>query len=165
MADLLTHVLVAYACFTVLSWRLEWITPRWLAVGLVGSLLPNLNRTELIISDAAVEAATGVPFDFDAIHTFGGIVILAAIGALCFRASHQRAFVMLFAGALSHLVVDSLKVYADAQSGVWLYPFTWYRHPSPNLYVSSDPVVLTSALIVAVVVWWVDRSLRPEATQ
>ncbi|MFC7231559.1 hypothetical protein ACFQMM_09340 [Saliphagus sp. GCM10025308] len=102
MADLLTHVLVAYACFTVLRWRLEWLTPRWLAISLVGSLLPDINRIELVVSDAAVEAATGVPFDFDAIHTLGGIVVLAAIGALCFRASHQRAFVMLF-GAHSRI--------------------------------------------------------------
>ncbi|MFC7213487.1 metal-dependent hydrolase [Saliphagus sp. GCM10025334] len=165
MADLLTHVLVAYACFTILRWRLEWLTSRWLAVGLVGSLLPDLNRIELVISNTTVEATTGVPFDFDAIHTLGGIAVLAAIGALCFRTCRQRAFGMLFVGALSHLTLDALKVYADAQSGVWLYPLTWFRHPSPNLYVSSDPVVLASALIVAVVVRWVDRSLEPSTRE
>ncbi|USZ71504.1 metal-dependent hydrolase [Natronosalvus halobius] len=158
MADLLAHVLVAYACFTVLGWRLEWLTRRWLAVGLVGSLLPDLNRIELIVSDTATEAALGVPLEFDAIHTLGGVVLLAVAGTLCFRHDHRRAFGMLFAGALSHLALDALKVYADGFSGVWLYPLSWYRHPSPNLYVSSEPIVLFSAIVVATAVWWMDRS-------
>lgn len=163
MAELLSHVLLAYACFTVASWRLEWLTKRWVAVGTVGAILPDLNRIGLFVTDAAIESAIGVPFDVDAVHTLGGAIVLSGIGALAVTRAHGRAFLVLFAGALSHLLVDALKVYADGAAAAWLYPFAWYRHPSPNLYVSSDPAVLLVSVGVAALVWIVDRH-RGEGT-
>lgn len=162
MAELLTHVLVAYACFTVASWRLEWLTSRWIAVGLVGALLPDLNRLGLVIPEPAIEAAIGLPFDFGALHTLGGALVLAALGACFFRTGQHRAFGLLFAGALTHLLLDALKVYADGAASMWLYPFSWYRHPSPNLYVSADPLVLIIAILGSVGIWYVDRTIDRE---
>ncbi len=157
MAELLSHVLIAYVCFTIASWRLEWLTKRWIAVGIIGSLLPDLNRLSIVVSETAIEATLGVPFDLDGLHTLGGVLILAGIGALCFADEHRRAFGVLLAGAVSHLLVDAAKMYADGDAATWLYPFTWYRHPSPNLYVSSDPAVLVVSLSAAAVVWLLDR--------
>lgn len=157
MAELLSHVLVAYALFTVASWRLEWLTKRWVAIGMIGALLPDLNRIGLFASDAAIEATLGVPFDIDALHTLGGTVLLAGIGAMVLDRHHGLAFGVLLAGGLSHLLVDGLKIYADGAAAAWLYPITWYRHPTPNLYVSSDPAVLAVTAAVALGVFCVDR--------
>lgn len=158
MADLLTHVLAAYALATVASWRYERLTEPRVAVVMIGALLPDLNRIGLLVTDAAIESALGVSFDIDGIHTLGGAVLLAGVGAMVVADRHRRVFALLLAGALSHLLVDGVKAYADGEAGVWLYPFAWYRHPTPNLYVSSDPGLLLTALLVAVVVAGIDRT-------
>ena len=162
MADLLTHVLAAYALATVASWRYEWLTGQWIAAVMIGALLPDLNRIGLLVTDATLEATLGVAFDIDAIHTLGGAVLLAGAGAMVVADRHRRVFALLLAGALSHLLVDGVKAYADGAAGVWLYPFTWYRHPTPNLYVSSDPRVLVAAVAVALAVTVVDRALESD---
>ncbi|WP_310732942.1 hypothetical protein [Halostella pelagica] len=41
MADLLSHVLVAYAAFTVASWQADWLTDEWIAVGTGGAAIPT----------------------------------------------------------------------------------------------------------------------------
>lgn len=157
MADLLSHVLVAYALGTVASWYLEWVTKRWVAVGTIGALLPDFNRVGLLVTDATLESAVGAPFSVDGIHTLGGVVLLSGIGAMVFTDDHRRAFGALLTGALSHLLVDGLKAYADGAAGAWLYPVTWYRHPTPSLYVSSDPAVLAVSAAMAGLVLWYDR--------
>ena len=162
MADLLTHVLAAYALATVASWRWKRLTEPWIAVVMIGALLPDLNRIGLLVTDAAIEATLGATFGIDAVHTLGGSVLLAGAGAMVVADDHRRVFALLLAGALSHLLVDGLKVYADDDAGVWLYPFTWYRHPTPNLYVSSDSTVLAAALAVAIGVTVVDRRFENE---
>ena len=162
MADLLTHVLFAYALATVASWRWERLTRPWIAVVMIGALLPDLNRIGLLITDAAIETVLGISFDIDGIHTLGGAVLLAGAGAMVVADGHRRVFALLLAGALSHLLVDGVKAYADGEAGVWLYPFTWYRHPTPNLYVSSDPSVLVAALLIAIAVTGLDRIRRSD---
>ena len=157
MADLLSHVLIAYACGTVASWRLERLTKRWVAVAMIGSLLPDLNRVGLVVTDATLEAILGVPFRVDGLHTLGGALLLAGVGAMVLTTRHRLAFAALLAGALSHLLVDGLKTYADGAAGPWLAPVAWYRHPTPSLYVSSDPAVLAAAAAVAVLVALCDR--------
>ncbi|SDJ56119.1 metal-dependent hydrolase [Natronorubrum texcoconense] len=162
MAELLSHVLAAYALGTVVSWRLEWVTKRWVAVAMIGALLPDLNRIGLFVTDATLESVLGVPFSVDAIHTLGGVVLLSAIGAMVVADQHRRVFGVLLAGALSHLLVDAVKAYADGAAGAWLYPVTWARHPTPNLYVSSDPAVLAVVGVTALLVWWTDRTRGEE---
>ncbi|ELY90786.1 metal-dependent hydrolase [Natrialba taiwanensis] len=157
MADLLTHVLAAYALFTVASWRFEWLTKRWVAIAMIGALLPDLNRLGLLVTDATLESVLGVPFSLDAMQTIGGVCLLAGVGAVVLTERHRRAFGFLLAGAFSHLVIDGLKAYADGAAGTWLYPITWYRHPTPNLYVSSDPTVLVITGIIAGSVFLYER--------
>lgn len=157
MADLLSHVLVAYALGTVVGWHLEWVTKRWVTVGMIGSLLPDLNRLGLLVDDATLEATLGVPFSVDGLHTLGGVCLLAGVGAMVLTSHHRRAFGVLLAGALSHLLMDGLKAYADGAAGAWLYPITWYRHPTPSLYVSSDLAVLAVSGAVAALVLCCDH--------
>ncbi|SEP69346.1 metal-dependent hydrolase [Natrinema salaciae] len=156
MADLLSHVLLAYAGCTVAGWYRP-IPSRWTAVVMIGAILPDLNRGTLLVGNGTLEAALGMPFDLDGLATLGGAIVLAGIGAMVVADRHRRAFVALLAGALSHLLVDAVKAYADGAAGMWLYPFAWVRHPTPSLYVSSDPAVLAVAISIAVVVVAIDR--------
>lgn len=156
MAELLTHVLVAYAVLTIVGWRVEWLTPRWVALGTLGALLPDLNQLGRLLSGPTIERMLGVSFAYGALHTVGGIVLLAGLVALFF-AQRRRAFAVLVAGGLSHLLLDALKIHADGRAGTWLYPLTWWRHPAPDLYVSADPQVLAAALVGATAVFVAGR--------
>ncbi|PCR90462.1 metal-dependent hydrolase [Natrinema ejinorense] len=156
MADLLSHVLLAYAGCTIAGWYRP-IPDRWIAVVMIGAVLPDLNRMTLLVASGTLEAALGVPFDLDALSTLGGAIVLAGMGAMVVADRHRRTFTALLAGALSHLVVDGIKAYADGAAGVWLYPFTWARHPTPSLYVSSEPAVLAVAALIATITIAVDR--------
>ncbi|MCU4974968.1 metal-dependent hydrolase [Halobacteria archaeon AArc-m2/3/4] len=157
MAELLSHLLVVWAVLTVASWRLEWLTSRWIAVGVVGGILPDLNRLAIAVPERAIADFLGASFQVDAFHTLGGITVLAGIGAVMFAQNQRRAFGLLFAGAFVHLLTDAVKSYADGQAAMWLYPLTSYRHPTPNLYVSADPEVLALTFGIAGVVFVIDR--------
>lgn len=161
MAELLTHVLVAYVVLTVAGWRVDWLTPRWIALGTLGALLPDLNQLGRLLSGPAIERLLGVPFAYGALHTVGGVALLAGLLAFLF-AERRRAFTVLAAGGLSHLLLDALKIHADGRSGTWLYPLTWWRHPAPDLYVSADPRVLATALVCALAVFVADRHLSAD---
>ncbi|RQG99741.1 metal-dependent hydrolase [Natrarchaeobius oligotrophus] len=161
MAEWLTHVLIAYGLFTVCGWYVDWLDERWVAVGVVGSILPDLNRLDLVISDDLVTALLGVPFSWDGLHTIGGVTLLSAIGALLFATARQRrrAFVVLFVGGLSHLVVDLPQAYADGAmlTNLYLFPLTTWRPPTPGWYVSADRWVALVALAFALAVFLADR--------
>jgi hypothetical protein len=159
MAELLTHILAAYVLFTAFGWAIEWLDPRWVVVGMVGSLFPDLNRIDMLIDRYLIESVLGVPFRWGAIHTLGGVVLLAVAGAVLFETARarRRAFGMLLAGGASHLVIDAVKQWANGVNGAYLYPVTWWRNPTPSWYVSTDRWVLGVALACALVVFFVDR--------
>jgi len=159
MAELFSHVLIAYIVFTVASWRVDWLTKRWVSIGMIGALLPDLNRIGLFVTDATIETVLGVPFGIGAIHTVSGLILFAAIGSLVVADRRRRAFGLLCAGGLSHLLTDGLKVWADGAASPWFYPLSWYRHPTPGLYISSDPRVVVVVGSVALAVALVDRRL------
>ena len=156
MADLLAHVLIAYALLTVLGWRFDWLTRRWVAVGTAGVAIPDLVKLDLLVDADRLSAALGVPFEFDPIGTLGGVLLIAAAIALLFGTRRRRAFAVLVAGGGSALVLDGLRLYADGNASYWLYPL-WWRPPTPGWYVSSDPRVLVVGLAVAGGVFALDR--------
>lgn len=157
MTELLSHVLIVFILGTTVSWRVEWVTKHWVAIGMIGALLPDLSRIGLFVTDATIESILGVPFDINAIHTLGGVSILAGIGSLVVADHHRTTLSVLLAGAMSHLLTDGLKVWADGFASAWLYPLSWYRHPTPGLYVSSDYRVLVVVGLVALAVALFDR--------
>lgn len=161
MAELLSHLLLAYTLGTVVRWRVDWVTKHWVAVGMIGALLPDLSRISLFITDATIEAILGVPFNSGALHTLGGVSILAAIGAMTVSRKQPAVFTVLLVGGISHLLTDGLKQWADGAAGAWLYPVSWYRHPTPELYVSSDYRVLVVVGVVALAVALVDYLVFP----
>ena len=166
MAEWVTHVCFAYALCTAVSWSVDWVDKKWVPVGMVGSVLPDLNRFDLLLDDLVVQRLTGIPFDWSGLQTVGGAVLLSAIGAMLFSTARhrKRGFVFLLGGAFSHILVDLPQRYADGLmlTNNYLFPLPPWRLPTPGWYVSADRWVAVVALLVALVVFGVDRYRRPE---
>lgn len=169
MAEWLSHIILAYALFTAAGWYIEWLDRRWVAVGIVGSILPDLSRLDLVVDADTITAITGVPFEWGGLHTLGGVVVLSALGAVLFstRRQQNRAFLLLFAGALSHLIVDLPQRYADGLmlTNQYLLPLPPWRFPTPGWYVSADRWVVVVSLIVGLPVVVVDYYRRKQAAE
>lgn len=157
MADLLSHVLLAYAVLTVLSWLVGWLTRRWVVVGMGGVAIPDLVKIEMLVDDAVVQAVVGVPFSWAPVGSLWGLLLIGGSVALLFPFGlRRRAVGALLLGGGTSLVVDAMRVYADGHAEFWLYPL-WWRPPTPNLYVSADWRVLVVAVTVALVVFGIER--------
>jgi hypothetical protein len=159
MADLLTHVLVAYVLLTVASWRVEAITTRWITIGMAGAAIPDLIKIQLLLPRGFVTDLVGIETSLAPISTFGGVLLIAGAIAVFFERERRVAYAYLVGGGCTSLVVDGLRVFVTGRSGHWLYPFTWWQPPTPSLYVTSDPRVPAIAVAVSLVVYVVDRSI------
>lgn len=158
MADLLTHLLVAYALLTVASWRVDWLDRRWVVVGIGGAAIPDLLKVDIVLDADSVAATLGIPFSYDAVGTLGGVLVVAGLITLGFGRDHWlRVYGLVTLGGLSALVGDGLRAYADGRASAWLYPFANWRPPTPSLYVSSDPKILVVALVLGAGVFCLDR--------
>jgi hypothetical protein len=156
MAELLTHVLAVYVLLTVASWWLDGLTARWIPVGMAGAIIPDLVKIGLVVDAEVIEGLLGVPFSYGPISSVAGVLVIAAGITLAFTEARRRVFALLVAGGLSSLALDGLRLFADGQSSFWLYPL-WWRPPTPNLYVTSDPRVTVAAVAVSAVVFLLDR--------
>jgi hypothetical protein len=165
MADLLTHVLVAYCVFTVASWRLDWLADRWVAVGMGGAILPDLVKLDLLLDPGQIEAVVGFPVTHAHFATLGGVLVTAGLVTILFERRWWRyTYSLLVAGGTISLLVDGLRFRVDGHASAWLFPFLpTSRPPTPNLYVSSDLRVLLVTFAFFVVVLGVDRyrTLQP----
>lgn len=159
MADLLSHVLAAYVVFTIASWWIDSLARPWITVGMGGAAIPDLVKIELVLDDSLIETVLGVPFDYAPISSLAGVLLIAGILTLLFEHDRLRVYALLVAGGCSALVLDGLRMYADGRADFWLYPL-WWRPPTPNLYVTSDPRVLGVVFVASVLVFLVDRNLR-----
>lgn len=159
MADLLSTVLAVVAVFTIAGWQVDWIAPRWIAIAMGGAIVPDLGRLSLLVDPPTVESLLGVPFGFHALETIGGLLLVAGAITVWFdRTLWARVYGLLVAGGLVHLGLDGLRVFADGYSGLWLFPLApTVRPPSPGLFVSADPRVLLVAVLVAALVYGIDR--------
>lgn len=161
MPDMLTQVLVGYALGTALAWRYDWMRPAHVTAVMAGVLVPDLNRMELLVDSYAVETALGVPFDWGAFHTLGGVTVAILLGALLAVRGQRRRLVPLFAvGAGSHLALDAFLYSPSGRGYDVLWPLTQYHPPSPGLYMSTDPWTAAVALVVAAAVYVEDQRRR-----
>jgi len=160
MVDLLAHALLAYAAFTALAARSDRFASRHASLGVVGGVLPDLSKVSLVVGSGRVEALFGLPFSWLALHRLGPLLVLGALAAVCFERSERPAvFSALVGGGLLHLALDALVIRADGLVPPYLYPFTWWRPPSGDLYLSSELWPTLVALVLAAAVWWLTRSL------
>jgi len=160
MADLLTHVLVPFVLLTPLSWRFRWLTDRWIVLAMAGAAIPDLVKVGLVVDGRVIESITGLPFSYAPLATLGGVLAVTAGLAVLFGDVRRRAFGYILLGGLTSLALDGMRVFADGHANFWLYPFVWWRPPTPSLYVTSDPRVTAVALAAAGLVFVLDRS-RP----
>jgi hypothetical protein len=163
MPDLLTHVLVGYSLGTLLSTHREW--PHTMTtVVMLGALLPDLTKIRLVLTDAQVEALVGGPFSWHALHTIGGVVVTAAVGALLVDETlRRRVFVLLLGGAVSHLILDSLLVKPSGYAGLLWWPVLTTALPTPGVYVSYDRWPALVAGVIALGVFLITRTPTTDA--
>lgn len=158
MAEWLSHVLLAYALATLLSWRHSWITPQYKTLAMIGSFVPDLNRFELLISEHTVEALLGIPFSWSPLHFLSGSFVAVAIGSLLVAPRYRaRVLSLLLLGTATHHAVDLFLISLSGHSYSILWPLTQYAPPTPSLYLSTDrwPALVVGA--VATTVWVLDR--------
>jgi hypothetical protein len=73
-----------------------------------------------------------------------GVVLVGAAITTAFERRHwRRAYASLLVSGASSLAVDGLRVWVSGRASAWLYQsgggtLTWWRQPTPNLYVTSD---------------------------
>lgn len=161
MADVLTHVLVGYIVGTVLSIRDDRLTSSDVTMVMIGALSPDFAKIGLIVPSETVGSVVGFPFEWGALHTLGGTVVVVCLGSLLVAPDYRRrAVVLLSIGALTHHVLDVALLTVTGYAYPVFWPLTEYHLPAGNLYTSSDrwPAVVSGAL--AVVLWRVRR--RPD---
>lgn len=155
MAELLTHVLAGYILATLLSFHYDWLSPRYVTVAMVGAAIPDLARLSILVSDDWITATVGIPFEWFAIHTLGGSLVVCAIGALLVGERYRtRVFALLVLGMLSHHLLDGLLFNPSGYSYAIFWPLTSYHPPSPGLYLSTDRWPALVSAIAAAVVWY-----------
>lgn len=158
MPDLLSHVLVAFAVFRLASLRVRWLSTPYVTAAMAGAMLPDVSKVGLVVDSGDVAAVLGVPFDWFVIHTLGGVLVLAALGAIWVAPAHRRrAFGVVVAGAGTHLFLDALLMKPSGHSYAALWPLTAARLPTPGLYRSTDVWPTLTALLLAVAAWAVWR--------
>lgn len=163
MPDLLTHVLVAYALATIASWRYEWLTPPYVTVAMMGAMIPDMTKVDLVVDSTRVASLSGMPFDWFALHTLGGSLLAALVGGILVPDAHRRRVLVLLAGgAASHLLLDALLIDPSGYSYALLWPLTQYHPPTPGLYLSTDrwPALVSGA--IAAGVWASTRRQDPD---
>lgn len=158
MTDLLTHVAVAYALATLLAWRSDRVDRGLVAAFVVGSVAPDVSKVSLLVTRDEFHALLGVDVWFVGLHTLGGVLAMAAGGALLVdRETRWPVFAALTLGGCLHLGLDLGVVRADGMAPPYLYPLTWWRPPSLDWYLSSDVWPSLLSVPVALVVLWWDR--------
>ena len=158
MPDLLAHALIAYAVGTLLSWRYDWLSPTYVTVVMAGAFIPDLAKADLAVEAETVAALLGVPFDWFALHTAGGVLLSIGIGVTVVAGEERRRVaVLLTLGALTHLLADALLLKPSGYAYPILWPLTRFHPPSPGLYLSTEPWPMVVAGIVAGLVWGATR--------
>ncbi|MFB6299022.1 MAG: metal-dependent hydrolase [Halobacteriales archaeon] len=155
----MTHVLVVYSLGAVVAGIIDSVPDRFVPVGMIGAILPDLSKLNLLVDPERLTAIFGVPFSWLPLHRLGGTLVVAALGALVFDRSERRlAGGFLLGGALTQYPLDAMIKRANGLSPPYLYPFTWWQPPAGGLYLSSDLWPILPAATLAVGVWLWRRS-------
>ena len=158
MADLLTHILVGYVIAVLLSWRANRITGPYITLMMGAALLPDLNRIELVLPAATVEATLGIPWSWTPLHRVGGTLLVICLGTLLTSKQLRRqVFGLLAIGAASHYTLDFLLYKPAGRTGPLLWPFTDHRFAIEGFYLSSDRWPAVGAMALAGLVWVMER--------
>ena len=154
MADLLTHVLMAYIVAKLLSLRYEWITSPYLTAAMLGGVLPDLNRIDLLLSADTIEAVTGLPFSWGGLHRGGPVFVLALIIAyLVQRPYRKRVFTLIALGVGLHLVSDLFLGSGLAPSYALMWPLSGWEPVVPGFFNSRDIRIAPMFMVLSAATW------------
>jgi membrane-bound metal-dependent hydrolase YbcI (DUF457 family) len=156
MPDLLTHALAAYALGAAVT-RFGRTPDRYVPVAMVGAVAPDAMKLSVLLG-RSIGTLAGVPYSTWGVHTLGGVLVLAGLGALTIRPGDRvAAGVALVAGGASHLLLDAFVIRVDGVAPPYLFPLSGWLPPAANLYASTDVWPAVVALSVAVPVWLLRR--------
>nr|WP_086009510.1 metal-dependent hydrolase [Natrialba chahannaoensis] len=158
VADVLTHVLAGYVIGTLLSMRYEWMRPAHVTLVMIGALVPDFVKIELLLPDPAVSFLLGIPFSWAPLHTLIGTLIVALLGSLFVSPNlRRRAFALIVVGVVSHHILDIVLVTTTGYSYAVFWPLSEFRFPAADLFLSSDRWPALVAATSAFVVWLFSR--------
>lgn len=165
MPDLLAHALIGYAVCLIASWRYNWLSQEYVTVGMAGVFIPDLAKADLLLGDGMIEQFLGIPFDWFALHTMGGVLVSILIGTVLVVAQERvRVAAVLALGAGTHLVADALLRTPTGRSYSIMWPLTRYKPPTPGWYLSTEPTPMVIALLVAIAVTLLSKRRRSSST-
>ena len=97
-------------------------------------------------------------FSWSPFHRVSGTVVVILIGVLLVPARLRRGvFLLLSLGAGSYYLLDFFLYKPSGLFRALLWPITGQRFASDEFYLSSDRRTAVVAVVIAVVVWVVDR--------
>lgn len=164
MADLLTHVLVAYVIGSLLAWRYEWFSSALVTAVMAGALLPDLRKIFLVLPGSSVSEFLSIPFSWAPLHDVGGIVIVIAIAVVLVPTTMRLPVLLcLSLGAFEHILFDAFLYWPDGLTWNVIWPVSNVQFAVDGFYKSWDmvPLAITLGLATLVLVGsWYRRS-RP----
>lgn len=165
MADLLTHVLVAYILATSCSIRWDWISPPLVTVTMIGAAVPDLNRLSLLVPDGTVVQLLDVPFSWLGLHTIGGSLGVVFLGAALTRREYRtQVFLLLALGVASHILLDAFLYSVSDETRLMFWPLVPDELSFPGFYLSTDRWPAVVSAITAAAVWSIRYRVSPGST-
>lgn len=151
MPDWLTHVLVMYILLeSVVTWT-KFGEPADVSVAMIGGLLPDLAKIELLIRSDAIESVVGLPFSWFGLGWIWGVLLTAGVLSLMVAQRHRRrALALLLLGSAIHILLDSMIITPGPVEPTPLNPITYVS--TPEVYLSSDlwPSLVTAVMALCV---------------
>ena len=133
MTDLLAHVCFAYAVSSLLSIRVDWLGAHYVTVVLVGAVIPELVKIELLVEAGVISDVLEIPFSWLPLQTLGGVAVSICIGGLIVsRREQQRLLPLLALGAATHMFLDYLLLSPSGRSFAVFWSLTRYCPPTPG---------------------------------
>jgi hypothetical protein len=100
-----------------------------------------------------VESLLGVPFDWDALLTVGGVSVVLCLGTLLVTPRLRRRTAAMFGlGGAAHFLLDYLLLFPSGYTHPYLWPVIDAGLPTPDLFLSSARWPAVVAVTAAVTV-------------
>ncbi len=141
MPDWVTHILLGLIIAEILN-----VNKKSLVV--LGSILPDI-----VLKAYTISLLTPIPLDFlfwffYPLHTVAGVILFSFLVACLFRHSFKKSFMLIFIGALFHILLDmTTKPMEYNIQGMLLFPFSWNAYSFGVFY--SEQYWLVALIMLA----------------
>ncbi len=151
MPDWIVHICIAYLVCRILYFKYPLFGPQNTILAMIGSLLPDIFKLQIIFSQFGIDLIDFLPFFHIPVASF----IVAGIISQFFE-NKRIAFSFLVIGVISHFVMDSLLI--SVGEGLYLFfPFSWQTFHldliSPDDYWITLVILLLTFLVYFLGLW------------